>query len=370
MDEFTEEGQFDLSIIISKYLNPVVEKKKVVLFFFFTGLIISLIISSLIEPEYVSEATCRIGEPTTLDTSFDRRNKKLYDPNASGQYVNMEAEKLKSFKFASEVFRILPDEAKEDFKIRLDFFSQIKNGMEKQLNNKIGEKRVEWLKKRLKKKKTTEETKQNKDDLIVEMLNRVSIKSNARSALAWITCRTINKDMAPIIVKSYIDIWIALNLENNKKTMLAKKDFADEQKINSFQEFKQAEKALVDLKIRYQIPSEIDITPDLELQNEIDRLKSVLSLVKEQYNKRNEAFQNIQTQFAGITGNIEVLNSPGTAKITEGAGKGIISKGILIGLMIGVGIALATDYVRGPIRHESDIANAVHLPLLGHIPKI
>jgi capsular polysaccharide biosynthesis protein len=43
---------------------------------------------------------------------------------------------------------------------------------------------------------------------------------------------------------------------------------------------------------------------------------------------------------------------------------------LLAGLMAGVAVALLPEFTQGIIRHEIDIVDVSHLPVLGHIPRI
>jgi capsular polysaccharide biosynthesis protein len=74
---------------------------------------------------------------------------------------------------------------------------------------------------------------------------------------------------------------------------------------------------------------------------------------------------------AGIIGNITLIGPPATtfapARI---AGKKIIIAGIIAGLVLGIGIALLLDFIKGPIRHESDITDVVRIPVMGHLPRV
>jgi hypothetical protein len=50
-----------------------------------------------------------------------------------------------------------------------------------------------------------------------ELEKRVGIRVNSNIAMIWITGATLEKNLAPILVKSYLDVLLAMNLEENKE---------------------------------------------------------------------------------------------------------------------------------------------------------
>ncbi|MFW6099547.1 MAG: hypothetical protein ACOC79_03525, partial [Thermodesulfobacteriota bacterium] len=173
---------------------------------------------------------------------------------------------------------------------------------------------------------------------------------------------------------SYISVWMAKNLEENKKAIRVERKFALEQRNTARKHLKEAAKALMDFKEYYEIPPYV--TPeqglgDMELQSEFERLRSELKGAKERFEYLDRIFLKLQMEEAGIAETIKVLDAPTSRGAPSRTKKQeMLLAGILGSLGIGIGIALGLDFLKSPIRHEKDITSAVDIPILGHIPKI
>jgi uncharacterized protein involved in exopolysaccharide biosynthesis len=204
--------------------------------------------------------------------------------------------------------------------------------------------------------------------------NRVIIKSKSKNAMIWITATSTNKYAAPIIVKSYISVWMARNLEENKRAIRIERAFAMEQRETARKHLGEAAKKLTEFRNYYQIPPYV--TPDqglgnMELQSEFEQLSGQLKGAKERFEYLDQIFLKLQMEEAGIAENIKLLDpptSPGAQAKT--VRMEILLAGILGGLGVGIGIVLGLDFLKNPIRHEKDITTAVDIPIFGYIPKI
>ncbi len=355
MNYETEIKKIDITVYISKYVIPVLEKKWIALITFLICLFVSLTMTQLIKPEYVTLSTLLIQQPRTK--AVPKRTEDEVAPRfARAAYVGAMAERLKGNRIAIEVFKILPDKTKNDFKTSLSLSSQIISGLEKLLRTRLIKKDTDISERKM---------------ILMEMRERLTIKPNSRNSLISISLRTINKETGLIIIKAYIDVLIALNLEDNKKESKAKADFASEQRNKAYHVYTKAEKELLDFKKHYEIPGELEVARDVGLQLEMERLQANLEMAKTRFNFMDQVFLETRMKEAGIVGNISVIGSP---EVSYGRSKKLrqrlLTYGIMVGLFLGIGVALLPEFIKGPIRHESDITSTVHLPVLGKIPKV
>ena len=353
MNERKENRQFDFSFYVSKYVIPLLERKWIVLLCLFLAILLVILISSFTRPEYISQATLLIEEPRSEISKI--KQDSVAPRRAEMSYVVAEEEKLKSSSFAAEVLKILPDRAKDDLETRLDLFFQIIKGVKARFGIKSG--RVSQLMKRR--------------ELLIEIRNRVNIRSKPRSALIWITASAFDQEMAPVIAQSYIDVCLAANIEENKKVISAERKFAEEQKGQAYQRFQDAEQEMINFKRHYEIPGDFEVARDVEIQLQLERLNSRLSMDKDRFDYLNKIYFNNQMKEAGIVGNIRVIDPPAfPANPSRKAEIRLVFVIVMGGLMLGIFVVLLLDYIKGSIRHETDIIDTVHLPVLGHIPKI
>jgi uncharacterized protein involved in exopolysaccharide biosynthesis len=363
----------DISFLTAKYLTPILERKWLVIAFFVSGSVISLILSSFIKSEYYSIASLLVQEPRSKISSGTQSN-PMVPRTADETYVLSEAESLRSVELITEVLKILPEQVKEELDINLNPYDQIFNGLKRTAKNWLG---LKWLSSsgtgRVQKPVTSLPTDPDKGR-IGALQNRVIIKSKSKNAMIWITATSTNKYAAPIIVKSYISVWMARNLEENKRAIRVEKAFAQEQRETARKHLNEAAKKLTDFRNYYEIPPYVtpkDGLGDMELQAEFEQLNAQLTGAKERFEYLDQIFLKLQMEEAGIAENIKLLDpptSPGApAKTVK---QEIFLAGILGGLGVGIGIVLGLDFLKSPIRHEKDITTAVEVPIFGYIPKI
>ena len=95
MDEKKETTKkLDVSFYIAKFGIPLLENKWVVIIFFVAGLLITLLLSSFIKPQFISEAALQIEEPFNEAASI--RQGTMSPKRASASYVLAVEEKLKA----------------------------------------------------------------------------------------------------------------------------------------------------------------------------------------------------------------------------------------------------------------------------------
>ena len=375
MNGKTEDTQtpLDISFLTAKYLTPVLERKWLVIYFFIAGTILSLVVSLFIKPEFYSIGSLLVQEPRSKISGGTRTNP--LDPRAATQtYVLSEAESLKSIPFVTEVLKILPEKVKMDLDVKMDPFDQVVTGLKDVVKKSLGLKRLRPSNEPEGRKSIPVSPLELRKERIAGLKSRVIIKSKSKNAMIWITARSLNRYVAPILVKSYISVWMAKNLEDNRKAISIEKKFALEQRNTAGKLLNEASKKLMDFRNHYEIPSYFgpeEGLGDMELQSQFEQLQTQVNGAAERFEYLDKVFLKMQMEEAGIAENIKVLDaptSPGAPSKTKR--QEILLMGILGGLGVGIGIVLSLDFLKSPIRHEKEITSAVGIPILGHIPKI
>ena len=368
-----KQSPLDISFLTAKYLTPILERKWLVLAFFISGSIVSLILSSFLKPEFYSIASLLVQEPRSKISSGTQTN-PMVPRTADETYVLSEAESLRSLPLVTEVLKILPEKVKEELDINLDPYEQIITGLKTVAKNWIGLNRLFSSDTPEARKSTPVSLGETEKERIGALQNMVIIKSKSKNAMIWIIARSGNKYAAPIIVKSYISVWMARNLEENKKAIRIEKAFALEQRDMARNHLNEAAKKLMDFRNYYEIPAYMSSETglgDMELQSEFARLQGQVKGAKERFEYLDQIVLKLQMEEAGIAENIKLLDSPTSpgapAKTVK---QEILLAGILGGLGVGIGVVLGLDFLKNLIRHEKDITTAVEVPIFGHIPKI
>ncbi|RJR33958.1 MAG: hypothetical protein C4576_27135 [Desulfobacteraceae bacterium] len=364
-----KQNTLDLDFYLSRYVVPVLEWKWVLIILTVGFFCISFVVSLFIKPEFTSMATILVEEPRSnisVNVSKDVAPRK-----AEGAYVVAETEKIMSDSFAEEVLNIMPVELKADLEIPLSIGPQLVEGIKELIKNIFGKSAVDLFKKMLGRESTPATEYLRKRALLTEARQRVSVTSNAGRATIWITGRTLKKELAPVLVKSYIDVWTAVNLEESKKGIRAEREFSQAQREEANQKFLEAERDLIEFKKKYEIPTAVKIAPDITIQLEMQRLQSRIEAAKDRFDLMDRVFLETRRKEEGIVGNIKILNPPAIPlNPSKSSGNKIILFGTLIGPMLGLLLILGVDYLRGSIRHESEITSAVNIPIIGTIPKV
>lgn len=354
MNGRAKDRQFDISIYTSKYGVPVIERKWTVLLFFMVGLLIALLLlSPVIEPQFMSKATLLVEEPRSEISKA--RQETLGTGRVQILYVTTEEEKMKSPFFAAEVLKILPQKAKNDLRADVGVWNRVKRGTLNLLGiepKALSQPLVERA-------------------LLMEIQKRIEVAANPNSALISIAAKSTDKDIALVLARSYVDVALASNLEDNKKVVRSEREFLEKQRNQAYQKFRDSEQAVFDFKKEYQIPGDFDDARDIGIQLQLKRLQAQVAMDKERFDSLDKAYFSSQVKEAGIQGNLRVI-SPPVFPISPSRGTELRLMLVIIlgGLLLGIGVALLPEFVRGPIRHETDIIEIAHLPVLGHFPRI
>ena len=364
MEEKATTKKLDVSFYIAKFGVPLLENKWIIIVVFVVGLLITLLMASFIKPQFISESALQIEEPFNEAASI--RQGTMSPQKASGSYVLAVEEKLKSKSFAKEVLKILPDDVKQDLELPLDLRSQILAGLRNMAKTILGRNKNPDEKKGEHVSSTDEDNRS-----LQELEKRVGIRVRSDIAMIWITGATLEKNLAPILVKSYLDVLLAMNLEENKEGVQGKIKFSMEQKDAARKTLKDAEDALVKFRDYYQIPADLKSTSDTEIQAQLITLLSNFEMAREHYDQLDRIYLEAKVREAGVLVNIRVLSAPMIPLRPSKSSKAkVLLVGIMMSLAIGLGMVLIYDFVKGPIRHEKDITDAVHLPIYGSIPRL
>ncbi|MCD6306320.1 MAG: hypothetical protein J7M32_08545 [Deltaproteobacteria bacterium] len=367
------QASLDLSFLRDKYLVPIIERKWLIIGLFLAGTLISTGLSSFIKPEFYSIASVLVQEPRSKISSGPRTN-PMVPQTADETYVLSEAQSLRSVELATEVLKILPDEVKEELEINLDPYEQIVNGLKRVAKKWLGVTGLFSSDKEEDRQFALPAPGEALKRQVKALQNRVIIKSKSKNAMIWITATSTDKYVAPIIVRSYLSVWMARNLDQNRKAIRIEKAFALEQRDMARKHLNEAVKQMRDFRNYYEIPPYI--TPetglgDLELQSEFERITEQVRGAAERFEYLDKIFLKLQMEEAGIAENIKLLNPPASPGVPSKTVKHeILLGGILGGMSLGIAIVLSFDFFKSPIRHEKDITTAVDIPILGYIPKI
>lgn len=357
-DEQTKDQQIDPQFYIAKYLTPVLQHKWMVIFSTLIGLSIAIPISFLVMPEYSSTATTQVETPraqmvseVTEDISFKTGDQA---------HITAAVERMNSSAFRTEVLKVIPKRLEEDLEIPLNVIGQIKKEL------------VPRIKKILKKNVAQIEDQGSITPQRLRALSkRIEIQGHAKRGTIQITGTTFDREMATVLVKSYIDVWVAMNMEANKSLIRHELEFTRSQREEYFTRLKNSKKELLLFKQKFEIPPALTSVTDMELQSQLDVLQNAITNSSEHYKRIDDIFTELTRKEKAVVNNIKVINPP---QIPLNPSKDMRIKIIFMGLFLGAaaGIApiLAWDFYRGNIRHKKDVYGAVNIPIIGKLPTI
>ncbi len=350
--------KIDLYFYYAKFIVPIWEHKLIISFCTLLGLSISIPISLLTHPEYTSTAIVQVEEPRAKMVS--EVTEKITANKGEGAYILAEAEKMLSAGFLVEVLKVIPDRLKDDLQVPMKLPDQI-----------IGN-----LQNFIKKDSTkAEDNTQDNNPVTPERLkllsDRISVNSQERRGMIRIEAKTFDRDMAPVLVKSYIDVWTALNMEENKRQIRHELDFTRDQRLDYLQKSKKAGNELKLFKQKYEIPPAVKSVTDTELQSQLDILQNKAENTKERYKRLDDIYLELNRKEKSVVNNIVLINPPQPPlSPSKNLRIPIVLIGTLLGSLLGIAPILIWDYYRGSIRHEKDITSIVKIPIIGKLPNI
>ena len=113
------------------------------------------------------------------------------------------------------------------------------------------------------------------------------------------------------------------------------------------------------------------MTADTEIQAQLNTLLSNYEMAKEHYDRLDRIYLEAKVREAGVLVNIRVLSAPMIPlRPSKSSKQKVMLVGLMMSLAVGLVVVLMFDFLRGPIRHEKDITDAVHLPIYGNIPSL
>ncbi len=348
----------DPQFFIAKYLAPVLQYKWLVILSTLLGLLIAIPISMIIRPEYSSRATTQLETPRAQMIS--KVTATIASRTGDKNYITAAVERMHSSAFQTEVLKILPKKLIKDLATPLGILPQIKKKLTPYLRKALGMPPLS----------TKDETKISPQRL--DMLSkRITIQGKPSKGIIQITGITYAQDMATVLVQSYIDIWVALNMETNKSLIRHELGFTRTQKEEYFKQLKSSEKELRLFKQKFEIPPALSSVTDMELQAQLDVLQNKVSNAKERYKRIDDIYLDLVRKEKAVVNNIKVINPPQTPLVpSKNMQMLIILIGILSGATAAIAPILIVDYYRGNIRHKNDISSAVDIPIIGILPTI
>ncbi len=368
-NERHKNSQLDLATLVSSYLVPLQEKKAMIatitLLFFFIAFSLSLFVS----PEYSSRVTFIVEEPK-YNIQSKKNEESMVPKQATDEYVLAQVEKLKSRSFADNVLKILPNVAINDLSTHMDLTSQITRGIVQSLKAWLGEKLFQQIKSLLQKGTNEEPSSMKREQLLNNIVAKISVSSKSKVGIVQITARSVDKQSAVILATKYMEVWFAENLEENKKDVKAAKEFSEGLKSNAWQEYKAAEAKLIAYKHKYGIPGDSRVTFDGLTQSELDSLRSGMEMAKEHFQVMDRISLETSVKEASVMNNIKMIDAPSLpGSPLEDVRNRIRMIGLLGGILLGVGLVLLQELIKGTIRNEMDISKTVQTPIIGSLPK-
>jgi len=368
MSDDTEKAKLDIPKYFFKYVVPILERKWLILLLFLTTFMIALPLGFLIKPTYNSEGMLQLFRPYSQVSPTGDKIEPLPAPSA---YVIKEVELLRSNSFVGEVLTTLSDDAKADLENSLSPPAQILNRIVKAIKQKVGEHRINKIKKLLGRDNSPPTEAMIRKNQIEQIKQRVSIRNQTRTAMVWIRANSFKNEVASALVNSYIDIWKASNMEDNKKEINNKINFLKERRRRTYQDFQTQMDELVKFKKKNEIPAEVSLISNMDIQLKLEQLESNLLMAKERFLMLDHKLLDTQEKVAGIVENVKVLNPPETPIRPSKSKLRLFQLALaLTGLFVGIVVVLGLDILKSLIRDESDIASAVGLPVLARLPNI
>ncbi len=350
----------DPQFFIAKYLSPVLEHKWIVVVCTLLGLAIAVPVSFLVEPQYSSTAVTQLETPRAqmISKVTEEISARKGDSTA---FITAAVERMHSSMFKTEVLKIIPKRLQVDLETPLGVPGQLKI-------------KLKPIIKKLLKMETASETPSNTSITparLDKLSKRVEIVGDTRRGIIQITGTTFAQDMTTVLVQSYLDVWVAMNMETNKSLIRHELDFTQSQKDDYFLKLKEAEKELRSFKQTFEIPPALSSVTDMELQSQLDVLQNKVANAKERYKRIDDIFLDLSRKEKSVVNNIKILNLPQVPiEPSKNMQLQIILIGLLFGAALAIGPILALDYFKGNIRHKKDIASAVNIPIIGTLPVI
>jgi len=353
-----QDQQIDPQFFIAKYLIPILQHKWIVIFTTLIGLSVAIPISLLVMPEYRSTATTQVETPRAQMISEVTEEITLQTGNQA--HITAAIERMYSSIFRTEVLKVIPKRLQEDLTIPLSVTGQIT-------------KKLTPLIKKILKKDLAPSIDHGAitPERLLSLSKRIIITGDNRRGTVKIEGISLDREMASVLVQSYIDVWVAMNMESNKSLIRHELEFTKKQRDEYYTQIKNSETELRLFKQKFEIPPALSSITDMELQSQLDVLQDAVANASQRYKRIDDIFMELSRKEKAVVNNIKLINPPQTPL---GPSKNnrirIILFGLFFGAVAGIAPILAWDYYRGNIRHKKDIYNAVNTPIIGKLPTI
>lgn len=339
---------------------PLKERVLTILLFLLLGFILAISIGFFVDEEYVSSGKLLVEKPVT-EFAKAKDEEQVAPESAPGSYVLAQTEKLRSSSFAMEVLQILPNVAREELEAEPGIFNQLRSQIERAFPGLAEETDEQEA---LESESLREAVQRNK------LVQRMDIVGNARTGMVDISATSFDREVASILVRSYIQVFMATTLEENKESIRAKMRYVGQQRDRTYAGYKQAEQEMIDFRKEYGIPGDFDRARDINIQLELNRLRAQMDMAKERYLFMDQMQIQIKRNEAGITNNVKVIEgatlpvSPTEARLNQ-----FRLMILLASLALGLALVLGWDYLQGKVRHEKDVQSVLSLPIFAYLPK-
>lgn len=349
--------QIDPQFFIAKYWSPILEHKLIVLSCMICGLMIATPLSMLVQPEYSSTATTQLEAPRAKMIS--EVTEEITSRAGDTAYITATVERMNSSAFRTEVLKVIPEQLQTDLSTPLSIQGQLITKLKPYIKNALRMESVE------------SDSNAITPQRLISLNDRIVLQANSRNSTIQITGHTFDQTMATVLVKSYIDVLVALNMETNKSLIRHELEFTKEQRQDYYTQLKNAENELRLFKQKYEIPPALTSVTDMELQSQLDVLQNKLANTSERYKRIDDIYLELSRKEKAVVNNIIVINPPQVPiNPSKNPKLTIILLGLILGAAVGIAPILVWDYYRGNIRHKKDITNSIDIPIIGTLPTI
>ncbi len=357
-----KQNRIDFSYYAAKFGVPLWERKVLIALILLLGILVAMALGLFIEDEFVSSGKLLVQKPVT-EFAKAKDEEQMAPEIAPGGYVLAQTEKLKSSSFAMEVLQVLPGVARKELEAEPGIFNQLQDGIREYIPG-LEEISPEEKEESSESGPMLEAVQRN------HLMQRMDIVGNARTGMIDISAIAFDREVSPIFVRSYIEVFMATTLEENKESIRSKMKFTKRQREQTYEAYKRAEQEMIDFRKEYGIPGDFDQARDINIQLELNRLRAQMEMARERYLYMDQMLIQIERNEAGITNNIKVIEgstlpvSPTQARLNQ-----FRLMIILASLALGLALVLGWDFLQGKVRHEKDVQSVLDLPVLGYLPK-
>ncbi|MCI5212174.1 MAG: hypothetical protein D3910_26105, partial [Candidatus Electrothrix sp. ATG2] len=274
-------------------------------------------------------------------------------------------ETMRSSNFHSTIIKNFDERLKAELEVSLAPLGQIKYTL------KLLIKKVFKFDQKLSSQEKLELEDIEKQIRLSRLSGRIHLKSRPEQGTISISARAFDPTIAALLVDNYIALWKEENVDYVKRVIQERLDIARSQ-LKKDQGFLEAA-VQEDLAYRQKIDIPIDrmVVPDPNMQIKLNMLQHAITRATENTDNVNLVLQRLIRLSKSVRDNTLVIN-PSQVPFAPSVDSRllIIFIGLILGMVAGVVPVLALEFLRGYIRHEKDIQQAVDIPIIGKLPNI